>query len=235
MIPRSAIRPMTVSDAPGRPGCRSTAPARARSAPEAGFSLIELLVSLALLAILTAMIPSTLQLARREARMATELDKRAGVEAALTFVEQRLTETSVIYERGEDGRLRIIFNGAADALTFISPMMARTLDGGLARFELKIGSDGEGRNGLVLVWSPWRPAPASGDPTPAPQPQSRLLVADAKTLALRYFGSASSGEAPDWSETWQRPDLIPAVVEIALTVGAETKVRATVLRLKTPD
>ena len=208
-----------------------------RAAPtssEAGFSLIELLVSLALLALLMAMVPGTLTLARRETQVAVELDRRASFDAAMSFLEQQLAQATAIYERGEDGRLRIIFSGEADAVTFMAPSSVRALEAGLARFELKIGGDGDGRTGLIVSWMPWRPAPAEGETVTGPPPRSRLIVPDAQNLTLRYLGPGSDGEAPVWSPTWARTDAIPDLVEIKVTSGRQTKIRSVALRLKTP-
>ena len=118
---RIAIRPFWLSDVLSNADCRSSAPAKTR-AGETGFSLIELLVSLVLLALLMVLIPGTLTMARREARVAVELDRRARFDAALTFVEHRLAEATAVYERGEDGRLHIIFDGEMDAVSFMAPL-----------------------------------------------------------------------------------------------------------------
>ena len=210
----------------------------ATRAGEAGFTLIELLVSLALLALLMAMVPSTLTLARREAQIAVELDRRAEFDTALNFVEQRLAETTAIHERGKDGFFHIIFRGDASRVGFVAPLTVARADDGLVRFDLGTGRDSDGRRGLILTWSPWRPAPPEEEEVPAahkpqPQPRSRLIVPNAQSLRLRYRGLAADGETPIWTDNWRRPDL-PDVVELSVVAGGVTKVRTVILRLKTP-
>lgn len=208
----------------------------ATRAGEAGFTLIELLVSLALLALLMAMVPGTLTLARREAQIAEELDRRAEFDTALNFVEQRLAETTAIQERGTDGFFHIIFRGDASRVGFVAPLTVARADDGLVRFDLGTGRDSDGRRGLILTWSPWRPAPSEEEEAPAthkPQTRSRLIVPNAQSLTLRYRGLAADGETPIWTDNWRRSDL-PDVVELSVAAGGVTKVRTVILRLKTP-
>lgn len=208
----------------------------ATRAGEAGFTLIELLVSLALLALLMAIVPGTLTLARREAQIAEELDRRAEFDTALNFVEQRLAETSAIQERGKDGFFHIIFRGDASRVGFVAPLTVARADDGLVQFDLGTGRDSDGRRGLILTWSPWRPAPSEEEGAPAihkPQTRSRLIVPNAQSLKLRYRGLAADGETPIWTDNWRRSDL-PDVIELSVAAGGVTKVRTVILRLKTP-
>lgn len=199
---------------------------------EAGFTLLELLVSLALAALLMAAVPATVRFAKRGLTVAAELDTRARADAALAFLEQRLSQSTAIYDRGDDGRLRIIFEGSPQSIVFVAPVTFKTEDSGLARFKVSIGSDGDGRGGLILTWQPWRPTLAGGQSAETVEPRSRLLVSPAQDFALRYFGAPSASEDPEWSDTWQRGDSLPDLVEFRVTVSGGATVRVAVLHLK---
>ena len=201
---------------------------------EAGFTLIELLVSLVLVALLLAAVPPALNFAQRSVMAVAALDHRSETDAALTFVEQRLAETTAIYDRGDDGRLRIIFSGEANAIAFMAPFMLAEASG-LSKLELKI-EDASSANpdGLMLRWTPWRPAPAEGENVPPPKTQSRRIVLGARSLDIRYFGAPLPGEKPVWSDQWARADTIPDLVELRVTLPGEVKVRQVALRLRLP-
>ena len=134
---------------------------------EAGFTLLELLVSLVLTALLMVAMPAALTLAKRTAAAGHELDRDAAIEAVAAFIENRLSEATAIYDRGDDGRLHVIFKGDPDALGFVAPIKFVTGDAGLAKLDLKIASDEQSHNGLVMVWTPWRPQQSSDQPSPA--------------------------------------------------------------------
>ena len=199
-----------------------------------GFTLIELLVSLVLTALLLAAVPPALRFAQRSVTAVAALDQRTGADTALTFVEQRLAETTAIYDRAGDGRLRIIFSGEANAIEFMAPM-ASAGSSGLSKLGFKIEDAASASpGGLRLTWTPWRPAPAEGDYVPPPTTQSRLILPGARALNIRYFGAPLPGEQPDWADQWARADTIPDLVELRVDLPGEVKVRQVALRLKLP-
>jgi hypothetical protein len=126
-------------------------------------------------------------------------------------------------------------------LAFIAPITFATPQSGLARLQFEIGSDGDGRTGLIMTWSPWRP-PADGDPPDKPPAaQSRLIFPAATQFQLRYFGAASASQKPDWTETWTRMDKIPDLIEFRISNGPvppdqalDTRIRRVVLHRRLP-
>ena len=203
---------------------------------DAGFSLLELLVSLVLISLLMVAMPAALQLAKRTQSTATQLDRQATTQAAASFIEQRLAEATAIYDRGDDGRLQVIFRGEPNLLAFIAPVTFATAQSGLARLQFEIGTDPDGRSGLIMTWSAWRP-PAIGDRSNTqPVAQSRTIFPAATQFELRYFGAASPTQKPEWTPTWTRMDMIPEHIEFRISNGADldTQTRSIPLRLRLP-
>ena len=204
--------------------------------PDAGFTLLELLVSLVLIALLMVAMPAALQLAKRTQSTAIQLDRQATTEAAASFIEQRLAEATAIYDRGDDGRLHVIFRGQPGLLAFIAPVTVTTAQSGLARLQFEIGTDTDGRSGLVMTWSLWRPPAIADQSDTNPVAQSRLLIPAATQFELRYFGAASASQKPEWTETWTRMDAIPDLIEFRISNGQalDTRFRSVALRLRLP-
>ena len=205
--------------------------------PDGGFTLLELLVSLVLLSLLMSLVPPALRLAQRGPAIAAELDRRAEIDAALSFSVQQLGEATPIYLRGDDGRLQIQFDGKPEAIGFVAPAKFDSADSGLTRFDLALGSDAAGRHGLLLSWTAWRSAsrygtdPKNGAPAVS---QSKLLIEGATDFRLRYFGSVRSRGEKDWSTSWPRTDALPALVEMSVTTAKETRRRIVTLHLDLP-
>ena len=105
------------------------APRRNSDNNDAGFTVLELLVALALLALMLAAMPSALRLGARALSAAVDLERNAERRAAMDFIEQRLVQASPIYEHRADGRSRIAFRGAATAVTFVAPAASGSMGG----------------------------------------------------------------------------------------------------------
>ncbi|MEQ1697434.1 MAG: prepilin-type N-terminal cleavage/methylation domain-containing protein [Hyphomicrobiaceae bacterium] len=203
---------------------------------DAGFTLLELLVSLVLIAMLMVAMPAALHLAKRMQTTASLLDRQATAAATASFIEQRLAEATAIYDRGDDGRLHVIFRGEPGLLAFIAPVTFTTAQSGLARLQFEIGTDTDGRSGLMMTWSLWRPPSTNDQPNTPLVAQSRLLLPAATQFELRYFGAVTALQKPEWSGTWTRLDRIPDMIEFRISNGAalDTHQRSVPLRLRPP-
>lgn len=179
---------------------------------EAGFSLLELLVSLALLALILVAMPSLLRLGERAREASEDLDRSGAPGAALAFMEQRLAQAMPGYERNADGRLTVTFRGRPDNVSFVAPSALGPAGGGLYRFELRANAEVDGARALALRWSLYRPSTAEADASPPTQ--ERILVANIAGLGLRYFGRPKPDAEPAWFDEWTRTDLLPDLVEL---------------------
>ena len=179
----------------------------------AGFTLLELLVALALAALLMAAVPAAMRLGARSLSQAEALTNDAADRAALAFVADRLAETMALYERGADGRLKVAFTGNADRISFVTPATMEPRDdppAGLFLMQLVIDDQ---RSRLLLRWQPFRPGliKASGVTW-----QERDLLVDVVGLSLRYFGAPAPRAPAAWSDAWSSADTIPELIELQI-------------------
>lgn len=200
------------------------------STADAGFSLIEIVISLMLLTFILLTTQTALKLGQRTWQIADELSDSDAASATLNFLEQRLTQTMPLYERQGDGRLRIAFRGAADSISFIAPTALGPEGGGLYRFEIGTSDASEGGRKLMLRWALYQPPPAGSNFS------ERVLLSDVSDFSLRYFGRSTSGEPPAWASQWSRLDAFPDLIEIRAVTqnrGATNRALAVVeLRLR---
>ena len=180
---------------------------------DGGYTLIELLISLTILALLLAMVPGTLRLGKRA------WETPGGVEdvpaaAALAFAERNLRSALPIYQRDANGLPQIVFEGREQSLSYVADLLSGPSGGGLYRIDIgPVQSPGFTSSGLAVRVTLFRP---DGNLKSAAT-EERELNATYSAVQFRYFGSPSPGAAAEWQSTWHRSDRLPDLVDIVAT------------------
>jgi general secretion pathway protein J len=190
-----------------------------RHRPEAGFTLIEVLVSLILLALLLAMLAGGLRYARSTWDAAARLDELAGADMAETFLRARLAEAMPLYEQRRAGTVRALFRGDGDAMSFVAPAPNGPAGAGLYRYTLEAAPGagprlGAGRRALVVELVPH--LPSISDSALERPPDRYELMGNIRSVSFRYFGRGDLRAEPAWHGAWPRTDALPNLVEIAI-------------------
>jgi general secretion pathway protein J len=188
-----------------------TAPAR-RGGAAAGFTLVELLVALALMALLTAVLFGGLRFGLRAwevggGRMEAS-DRRQQAQELLRglLAEARPPVAG--------GALAPAFEGAPERLAFVAPLPAHRGPGGLYRFTLSVVA-GQGGGRLVLAWQPY-----DGDARAGAPADRAVLLERVAALRLDFFGAAGPAAPRRWQARWAVPDRLPELVRLRLERGA---------------
>ena len=206
--------------------------------PQAGFTIIELLVSLTILTLIFAFIPGTLRIGQRVWEVDQSFERREALSTFRRYVEQRLAEAMPIFLRDRASGVRIEFSGEPGRLAFVAPAAAGPAGGGVYRFELTRADGAAGGQPLVLRQSLYRiPDVASARNESASLPQAAAAEQRSRAgvagLAFRYFGAPEPQKPPQWQSQWPRRDSLPELVEISLTTGVRTrKVERTIVQLR---
>jgi general secretion pathway protein J len=204
---------------------------------QAGFSLMEVLVAIAILALVLAFMPGAFRLAHRTWDTTVALDREAARDGGLNFLQARLAETMPIFEQGKSGTVAIAFTGTSEMLSFVAPSPNGPEGAALYRFTLETRRVGRGaRKALIGTLSPYLAAPNGGRPELATE--EHTLFDDIGGGEFRYFGRKELRAAPTWHTEWTRRDTLPELVQ--LNVSGSSGVRALVrsmvveLRLRKP-
>lgn len=187
----------------------SVAPERS----DAGFSLIEMIISLALLAVLVSLLPGTLRLSDRVLR-ASEMDAaHQATMALLSAAEKSISATRPEFQVDAGGNVRADFVGLSDRVRVIASAASGPGGGGVYEFELRFeGAGGTGSQGLVLTQTLVHLLQGTAKRLSATAPAaSRVRVAGG---GLRYWGAAVVGEDPAWHDAWNDSRQFPEVIEI---------------------
>ncbi len=183
---------------------------------EDGFTLVEMLIALLLLAMVLVMAIPAFELTRRTTSVGPQLERAASIatarETLVGLVSAALAANSV----DDDGRPLAPLVGRSDKLAFVAPPRLSAPLAGLRRYEIGLAPGGAGQTNLVLVSAPFSP-PNARRFQPAPI-ETTVLVERAGDLAIGYFGPplAPNTGAARWQSDWDRPTL-PTLVEIVFS------------------
>lgn len=178
-----------------------------------GFTLIEVLLALALLAMTFAALFSALYSTRRS----VEAGERAAqsnesLRIAQTVVRNYLTgAVPLLFYDGKEHRLA--FRGDPDAVRFVVGLPSHRGGGGLRA--VRLGADWRGgRRALTFRYAArraWDPANADSD---ASAEREALLLEDAGEIRFAYFGAQDGDAEPAWRSSWHSDERLPRLVRI---------------------
>jgi len=181
----------------------------------AGFSLLELVIALALVAMIAALLTGSLSMA---ARTWDGGDKKAGDVASMRqaqeFLREQLTAELPLRLK-KVVEMPLMFSGEHDEIRYAAALPPRVQEGGAWFFRLAVVKDGD-KSRLVLE----RTYP---DPTALENPQfaadaERSVLADGiAELTISYFGrdeNATDADTPTWRDRWDDKQRLPLLVKI---------------------
>jgi len=175
---------------------------RARSRPS-GFTLVEIMIALALTGLVTLLIMSATRFAvlglDRVAGTADRIETRHNLEDLLrrelgsTLASSLLPNAPIVV-------------GRPDGITFLTVAE----DGGAGLYRVAIGAEMVGST-RSLVLTRWR-AGASGD-----GPPERILLAPRLgSFRIDYFGALDVNAAPKWQDDWEGVRAPPTLVRMTI-------------------
>jgi general secretion pathway protein J len=179
----------------------------------AGFTLLEVLASLVLLALLLIGVYSGLRTATHSVRSGTAAVERIDqIRSAQQFLQrelaQSLTQPISHNDRGES----IYFQGSAREMRYVAPLPGYLGKLGPQLQSLQLVDNGHGDSSLVLSLAL---LPPDGQP-PKPLGEPQVLLDHIHDGSFSYRGIDVVGHAVPWSATWADGRLLPLVVRIAL-------------------
>jgi general secretion pathway protein J len=179
-----------------------------------GFTLVELIVALMLMALMASVLFGSLRLAGRS--------WDAGEAKAVQVAEMRQTQEFLRAQLSAQypQRLRkvaefpLLFAGERDEIRYTAALPPRVADGGVFYFRLVAVRDGAKRQ---LVLERVIPEPDAATPPDFNGAERSVLADGIDTLKLAYFGrdaTAGDADAPTWRDRWDDPQRLPLLVRI---------------------
>lgn len=180
-----------------------------------GFTLVELLVVMALLSLLAAYAGLAMGQLAGFRGVESRIARDAEVDAAVRHLRQSIERlVPVLLGDEQVAEPRIAFIGEPSSLLLVTPGDRRLEPGGfhVVRYVVE---EGNGERRLVARRWLYRKARPMDDASGL----TVTVLGGVSELSLRYFGSPREGEAAIWANQWTRRDRLPKLVEVVLDLS----------------
>ena len=184
---------------------------RARSAR--GFTLLELMIGLALLGLIMSLIFAGLQLTIRGWDSADSSGERANRIRLVQGLLARELAGVFPYRWKNTADMNIAFVGTGESLRFVSSTPARAGPGGMNLVELLFTRSPQG---LRLLMRRQIPAREQRDFDRLEGEESVVLLEGLEGAAFEFFGSDNAAGKPSWRDRWEDPQRLPRLVRVTL-------------------
>ena len=209
-----------------------------------GFTLVELLIALSLVALITVLLYSGLRLGTRAWEgVEASAERTGGLRLAHNFLTRALAQARPV-RLVFDGESRLVFSGDEEGLELASLLSQHVGIPGLYVLRITLEADGADRRLVLTRWLLHGDVLAGTDEVPAWEPfegsetltrageldqdlaagvyGSSLLLSGVDEFRLAYFGVADGSDEPQWHETWLQPFALPLAVRLRLTTTDQT-------------
>lgn len=199
---------------------------------DAGFSLLELVVSLSILALLFSFLPGGVRLGARAWEKSAEIDRLSAVSAAQSFIEQRLSAAVPALETNASGELTIAFTGAEEWISFVGAARNGPAGGAIYKYTIAARPDAQGRRSLIVRHALFDQI--TSEEGVAAKDVEQVLVPSLGAFSIRYFGRLDEDLPPAWHGTWNRNNALPDLVSINMQgkAGRMSRTQNMIVELK---
>ena len=178
-----------------------------------GFTLIEVLVAMVLLATIMLLMYSGLSFSLRSWD-ATDINGRRTADRRLgeNFLRRELSELFPM--RWKDAtQVKVAFEGGTERLRFVSQRPAGLQAGGLSLVGIEVEENREKHTRDVVMMRAM-PDDEAKDFGPLDKGERHLVFAGVERVEFGYFGSENEFADPKWHDTWDFAGRIPELVRM---------------------
>ena len=190
-----------------------------RGQPRRGFTMVELMIALVLLALMSAVLFGSLNLAGRSSDAgAAKADASSGMRLAGDYLRTQLAAQHPQRMRKVQD-FPLLFGGEGDQLRYAAAMPGRVGLGGIWYYRLKLETVA-GRDKPSLILERMIPDLSAPDMPQFADAEHSVIADDIKELKFGYYGvsnNAGIDEAPTWRDQWDDPQLLPQLIRVDVT------------------
>jgi general secretion pathway protein J len=186
-----------------------------------GFTLLETVVALTLLAVMLAMLFAGLRTGIRAWDAGSARGDRADqVLLAWSFLRKELS-SAFPWRLRDPLAVKIAFKGERERIAFVSMRPADIGGGGLAfvSFELEPARGAEASGRLVMRRA--FAAAEHSDFTPLNEAERFTILEGVSAARFEYFGAENDTNAPAWRDSWDVPQRLPSHVRLEAKLGEQ--------------
>lgn len=187
-------------------------PRKSDQCGEAGFTLVELLVALALFSLLATLLFGNVRFGLKAWQIGSAHAER--VDSSMTaqnLLRRVISNAYPLFLLDGAGHSRVDFDGARDAVSFLGSAPMVVHGGGRFRFKVLVERQ-QDRSELVMTATP-----ELADPQDRSMTTKTLLLADVDRAEFSYFGAAAAEPAGQWHDSWTQLNELPKLVRLRVT------------------
>lgn len=188
--------------------------------PARGFTLIEILVAVLLLALLLAGAWGGIHTATRAIRSGDAMIERMNrLRVTQEFLRRQISHAMPLaFGQDKPTGQGYLFQGEKDFMRFVAPMPGYLSKGGAYVQTLELSSRGRGE----LVFTDLMLNGFDLDAMDADDVEPVLLIDGIARGHFEYRGLDDQGELQDWEDTWEDPGKLPLMVRIVMDMRPDS-------------
>jgi general secretion pathway protein J len=195
-------------------------PRRIDHTAAAGFTLVELLVAVTLVAVLTVALFGGLRFATRSTdAVSRRIDHTAQLALAYEFMERELSDAQALPASSGAPDSPVDFDGEPDGLSFVALPPGELGLGGFHWLHLALDGTGPSQR-LSVSWDALARGPEAA-PISAPLPS--ILLDGVKSVAFAYFGVQDPNRPLAWADRWTERRALPQLIRMRVTLADGTR------------
>jgi general secretion pathway protein J len=179
-----------------------------------GFTLLEVLVAMALLALMAGLLAGSLSLTGRSLEGGEQkAEATSSMRLAMEYLRTQIESQHPLRLR-KVADTPILFVGERDAIQFAAAVPARVAGAGIWYYRLALGANGDKK---PLTLERMVPDVNALDPPDFRDADRSILADDVEELRIGYLGRdamATEGLAPTWRDRWDDKQRLPTMVRI---------------------
>jgi general secretion pathway protein J len=180
-----------------------------------GFTLVELLVAITIVALLTVVLFGGLRLGSRASNaVSLQIDRSSKITVVYDFMQRELTDARPLTTAESAPQSTVAFDGEAGEITFATIPPAYLSLGGFHLLHLAL--DDAGGQGRLMV--SWQQIPRGATPSDAAPLRPSILLDHVRRAEFAYFGQPDVNLPSQWLEQWTTRDKLPQLVRLRLVM-----------------
>jgi general secretion pathway protein J len=183
-----------------------------------GFSLLEVLGALALLALLLLGVYSGVSTATKSVRSGgASIERLDQLRSAQQFMRQELSQIQAVPQGHDENGDNIFFKGDGRTMRFVAPLPGYLGKLGPQLQEWRLVSNGRGGSRLEASFAL---LPPDGSP-PRPLSEPEVLLDDVRDGSFSYRSMDMPDQPGTWQARWEDERLLPSVVRVELKLDGQ--------------